>query len=172
MLRHFFLIIGRIVAPVVIKRILLRHDAAILRRHAELRKAIEDDKDEFVDILNSPKASGYDLSKEVVDYVFNQICADEVFVIRRKPVEFEGASKAQDSRSHEKREDDGRRHYLEVHGLTDEATKDEIRKAYREKSKEFHPDVIQGKGLNEIFVKFAEEQFKILTEAYEALMAE
>ena len=56
-----------------------------------------------------------------------------------------------------------------VLGLTPEATDAEIKKAYREKVMEFHPDKIVSKGLPEEFLTFAEEKFKEVNEAYETI---
>lgn len=56
-----------------------------------------------------------------------------------------------------------------VLGLTPEATDAEVKKAYRAKVMEFHPDKIVSKGLPEEFLKFAEEKFKEANEAYEMI---
>jgi DnaJ like chaperone protein len=56
-----------------------------------------------------------------------------------------------------------------VLGLTPKATDAEVKKAYRTKVMEFHPDKIVSKGLPEEFLKFAEEKFKEATEAYEKI---
>ncbi len=56
-----------------------------------------------------------------------------------------------------------------VLGLTPEATDAEVKKAYRAKVMEFHPDKIVSKGLPEEFLKFAEEKFKEVNEAYETI---
>lgn len=51
--------------------------------------------------------------------------------------------------------------YYEVLGLTDSASADEIKSAYRRLARKFHPDVSKEKG--------AEDRFKSINEAYEAL---
>ncbi|MCX6255178.1 MAG: molecular chaperone DnaJ [Bacteroidia bacterium] len=56
----------------------------------------------------------------------------------------------------------GKRDYYEVLGVSKEATKDEIKKAYRKKALKFHPDKNPGD-------KKAEENFKEAAEAYEVL---
>lgn len=56
-----------------------------------------------------------------------------------------------------------------VLGLTPEATDAEVKKAYRAKVVEFHPDKIVSKGLPEEFLKFAEEKFKEVNRAYETI---
>ena len=54
--------------------------------------------------------------------------------------------------------------YYEVLGVSREASKDEIKRAYRRLAKKYHPD------LNKDDPKAAEEKFKQVSEAYEALI--
>ncbi len=62
--------------------------------------------------------------------------------------------------------------YYKILGTTKDASKSEIKKKYRELAKKYHPDYIIGKGLPEEFVKFAQEKFKEIQEAYEIVMDE
>jgi len=55
-----------------------------------------------------------------------------------------------------------KRDYYEVLGISKNATKEEIKKAYRKKALEYHPDKNPGE-------KKAEEKFKEAAEAYEVL---
>jgi len=58
-----------------------------------------------------------------------------------------------------------KRDYYEVLGISKDATKDDIKKAYRTLARKYHPDVNQGS-------KEAEEKFKEVKEAYEVLSDE
>lgn len=54
-------------------------------------------------------------------------------------------------------------------GLTATATDPEIKKAYRQKAKELHPDKIQAKGLPAEFIKVANDQLAIVNAAYDQI---
>jgi DnaJ like chaperone protein len=55
----------------------------------------------------------------------------------------------------------------------DETTPDEeIKKQYRKLATEYHPDKIEAKGLPEEFIKFANDKFSEIQEAYEAIKKE
>jgi len=50
---------------------------------------------------------------------------------------------------------------------TPNSTNEEIKKSYRELVKQYHPDTIQGKGLAEDFILFANQKFQEINNAYE-----
>lgn len=54
----------------------------------------------------------------------------------------------------------------EVLGLSQGATKDEVKKAYRELSRKYHPDA----NINNPLADLAEERFKEVQEAYDSIM--
>ena len=56
-----------------------------------------------------------------------------------------------------------------VLGCSSSSSDAEIKKAYRKKVSEFHPDKIAAKGLPEEFSKFANDKFREIQEAYEEI---
>jgi len=60
-------------------------------------------------------------------------------------------------------------HY-EILGCSPDSSDAEIKRAYRKKCTEYHPDKIASKGLPDGFMKFAEDQMKGITNAYSAIM--
>jgi len=122
--------------------------------------------DDFISYLQKFEDYGYEFDKYTLDYIYMRINQNGSFLLdRKKPDAFEEHTPITPETS-------PREKALFMLGLSGKPTKEEIKKAYREKSKDFHPDAIQGKGLNDIFIKFAEEQFKALTDAYDLLTNE
>ncbi len=54
----------------------------------------------------------------------------------------------------------------EVLGVAPDATENEIKKAYRHIAREYHPDVLQSKGLPEDFMEFANQKLQKVNESY------
>lgn len=54
-------------------------------------------------------------------------------------------------------------------GITADASDAEVKKAYRKKAAEFHPDKVQGSGLSNAFIQFAKEEFQKISNAYETI---
>ena len=61
------------------------------------------------------------------------------------------------------------KHYENL-GLAPGASLAEVKKAYRQKANEFHPDKIEGKGLPPEFIKFANDRLAQINESYDAIM--
>jgi len=59
-------------------------------------------------------------------------------------------------------------HY-ELLDCTEASSDTEIKRAYRKKCIEYHPDKIMSKGLPDSFVQFADEQMKMITHAYDQI---
>lgn len=59
-----------------------------------------------------------------------------------------------------------------VLGVSPQDSNDTVKQAYRKLVREYHPDTIASKGLPEEFTKFANEKFREIQEAYEAVRQE
>ncbi|MFC2821442.1 MAG: DnaJ domain-containing protein [Sphaerochaeta sp.] len=57
-------------------------------------------------------------------------------------------------------------------GLTENATEAEIKKAYRKKILEYHPDTVAAKGMADEFKEYATKRFREVQEAYETICRE
>ena len=62
--------------------------------------------------------------------------------------------------------------YYAILGVDPNESNEAIKHQYRQKVSEYHPDKIAGKGLPEEFTRFAEEKFREIQEAYEAICRE
>jgi len=54
-------------------------------------------------------------------------------------------------------------------GIPSSATDAEVKKAWHRKVQEFHPDRLQGKGLSDSFLQFANSEMQKINDAYEAI---
>ncbi len=57
--------------------------------------------------------------------------------------------------------------HFQILGLTSAASAADIKKAYRQKVQDFHPDKLAAKGLPDSLLKLAEDEFKKVQQAYE-----
>lgn len=62
------------------------------------------------------------------------------------------------------------KHYENLE-VAQNASDAEVKKAYRQKAMEFHPDKIEGKGLPPEFIKFANDRLAEINESYDTIMA-
>ena len=62
--------------------------------------------------------------------------------------------------------------YYAVLKCDEASSNDEIKKQYRKLVTEYHPDKIEAKGLPEEFIKFANDKFKEIQEAYDNIKQE
>jgi DnaJ like chaperone protein len=65
--------------------------------------------------------------------------------------------------------DPGIKNAYEVLGLSEEATDDEVKKAYRHYMNQYHPDKLVSKGLPEEMMKFATEKTQKIKAAYDQI---
>lgn len=62
------------------------------------------------------------------------------------------------------------KHAAEVLGVSESASETEIKKAYRDKCKKMHPDVLRSQGLPDELIHYASTQIQSFTEAKDALL--
>ncbi len=62
--------------------------------------------------------------------------------------------------------------YYAVLKCDEKASNEEVKKQYRKLVTEYHPDKIEAKGLPEEFIKFANDKFKEIQEAYDVIKKE
>ena len=55
----------------------------------------------------------------------------------------------------------------EILGVKEDATNEEVKKAWKKKAMEFHPDKVQGSGLSDSFIEFAKQKFQDVNNAYD-----
>ncbi|SHG12203.1 DnaJ like chaperone protein [Microbulbifer donghaiensis] len=65
---------------------------------------------------------------------------------------------------------DSLKQHYDVLGCSPETNDRDLKLAYRRKAAEFHPDKIAAKGLPEEFMRYAEDQMKSVTVAYETIV--
>ncbi|MGJ8641168.1 MAG: TerB family tellurite resistance protein [Opitutaceae bacterium] len=63
-----------------------------------------------------------------------------------------------------------RKHAAEILGISETASEAEIKKAFREKCKKMHPDVLRSQGLPDELIEYAGAQIQSFTEAKDAML--
>jgi len=86
-----------------------------------------------------------------------------------KPRPFKQEQKDSGTRGAGASRNDGRTQYLLILGLEIGASEEQIRSAYKNKVRQYHPDVLQTKGLSPDELVRAEEMLKIINHAYDQL---
>mgnify|MGYP001626224463 CR=1 FL=1 len=66
-------------------------------------------------------------------------------------------------------EETGISEYFKILGCNEAASEEEIKRCYKRKISEFHPDKLEGKNLPASFIEFANEQSAKINAAYEAI---
>jgi len=82
--------------------------------------------------------------------------------------EFDNMKKEEKSKAHQSGNTKLNECYL-ILKCSQNSSNEEIKKSYRELVKQYHPDTIQGKGLSEDFILFANQKFKEINNAYETI---
>ena len=57
----------------------------------------------------------------------------------------------------------------QILGVSPQSSDDDVKKAWRVRAKEFHPDLLRGKGVEESVIRLAEEQMRRINDAYEQI---
>ncbi len=105
----------------------------------------------------------------IADDDFNDV--ERKYLLRAKEIFNISDSQYESIKSRYMKEDNLKKYY-QILGVSENASMNDIKKKYRKKVKQYHPDNIIGKGLPEEFADFAEEKFKEIQKAYEVVREE
>lgn len=101
----------------------------------------------------------------------SNINEDIAFFVRDEKGSYYNAFKKEEKEEVRVEVDEREVRALEALGLNRNANRDAIIKAFRERAKRFHPDILSGKDLDPEFTEFAAKRFRELQEAEEYLLS-
>ena len=128
---------------------------------------LDDEDDSVLKTIASCVGIGYALYKTVEKVVLDYSTKFEGYDGKNKS----SSSKSNDDTHRAYSQDYANKtvYYLSVLGLKPGASIEDAKRAYKELSKRFHPDVVSGKDLDYEFVQFATKRFQGIQEAYDYL---
>jgi DnaJ like chaperone protein len=110
--------------------------------------------------------------KEIIEYAelkFGLSGFAEAFFQNSGHNQYRNSERKQNSSYSRKTDSNTLKTYYAILECSPSASNEEIKKAYRKKSMEFHPDKIASKGLPDAFKKFAEDEQKKINRAYQEI---
>ncbi len=112
-------------------------------------------------LVSMASIDGYSVRKKMMIYEAVEAIGFDKLKIQKYINDIIGSS--------DRDEVDSQKSPYEILGCEPTDDEETIKKRYREQIKEFHPDYIQGKGLNSEIIKFAEQRIKEINRAHEEI---